>query len=1808
MKKALSGILAALVLLSSLPTAMTASALPSDSDVEDRNVAHTVYVSTTGNDDTGDGSQGKPFATIEKAKEHVRTLDKDSGDIVVKIAGGLYELEDTIVFDENDSGNENCTIYYEAVDGEEPIISGGKLLEGDWEEATEVDWLDDGIKAYKTDLVRNDKLRAIYVNGERASMTRRSARPLRSVGNYSVTKGEADWAWISKSGIKEGNVFAADFGLPADTRNPQNIELESGSTWVKAIVCADTLEETPEGDTQVNFQMPYAAIAQQPSWNCNYNPTGNNDVVNVFEWLSEPGEFYFDQAGSTLYYIPKEGEDMADAEVIIPELVTLVDIKGSTPKQDYAAHITFRGLTFAYSDWNLAEVDGSHGNATVQGCTYMNKFSTGNWHDDMYRSYDVAPAAVHATSAHDIAILDGKIEMTGYLGFHAENDVYNIEVTGNYIGHTGGGGVTIGHPQHVYENDTEEHWVGGSGSNNAGPDKEKFQNGTEAVPKNIYIRNNYFLENCYFFPGCSPIATYFTQNMWIEHNFIYKCSYSAMSIGWGWCNFDGEVGSDSQLPGLPTTTSRNNHVNYNRIEDYASILQDCGGIYTLGQQGDGTPGGTDYSQYSEFNGNYINVYRETPDWVNEGRWINGFHPDEGSAYILFDSNVITNTLRNVYEMNNWRRKHDLVVTNGFSNSSKSETTAPNCSLDQYVSAESIWPKAGNNVVLNSGLEDEYTYLIDETVMPDSYYELASNVRLSAGDTLNRRGLLEADDEVWLAPAGTKDFAEGPTMTKAAGNEKTITVPMELGEYKLYIKYANGQVSDASEFTVYVGESKDLANVAEGQNYSVSELKPLVLELDTDNYTFTLNGEKIKNGHSISTEASWELKATPIGESEATKTITFTTSVSLANKLLPKNLTVSPEGLVEFAEALNDAGYSIWLAESGLSAFDENDPRQSYAAGDSASMKAPKTPGTYVLSVTKADDKTQIDSQSDAKVRVLNMVTAGNGLATYGTPTIGEGETDPIWNSAPALVIEKHLTMKDNGTASGVAKAMWDEENLYVMVEVQDPVLNSDSSQVHEQDSIEIFVDETNCKASSYQAGMGQYRINYKNEQTFNGSGIEEGFESYARIVDGGYVIEAKIPFKTVDPAANDKIGFDVQINDANADGTRQDIVMWYDETGNSWQSGANWGEVTLEEKSPIPTNGLNIWLNADRGVTLGGDDGDSVLSWENQGSMDATFTAEAETAPTLGVNENGVPSLVFSGGKDDQGTLGGDGDFMTFDGVDFNNKSEMTMIVVSHYTGKSVGNPSGDWTSGDKYCAIFAEEAGGWGSLFMSPYHDWTSARFGTGKDFCNIKYYDRDEIDRTAVTIATKDGAKEKLYVDGVLGAEKNDAVAVTKNIGSKMHIGASYSDYKWTYFKGTISEILIYDRALSDAEIEQVNTYLTQKYVTSLESITVSGPTKTQYEIGDELDLTGLVVTAHYSDGSEAAVEDYEVSGFDSSTAGEKTITVTYQDKTTTFTVNVKEAAPVVTLESITVSGPNKTEYEIGDELDLTGLVVTAHYSDRNEKVLSAGDYEVSGFDSSTAGEKTITVTYQDKTTAFTVNVKEAAPVVTLESITVSGPTKTEYKIGEELDLTGLVVTAHYSTGDEATVTGYEVSGFDSSTAGEKTITVTYQDKTAAFKVTVKETEKPVVTLESITVSGPNKTEYKIGDKLDLTGLVVIAHYSDGSYQEVTDYEVSGFDSAAAGEKTVTVTYQGETVSFKITVKEDTASSEQPGESGKPDDNQSSSQPDDTQSGSGSQDDQNIQTGDSMAPYVGTAIVLILLSGLGIAIALIIRRRRLG
>lgn len=155
-----------------------------------------------------------------------------------------------------------------------------------------------------------------------------------------------------------------------------------------------------------------------------------------------------------------------------------------------------------------------------------------------------------------------------------------------------------------------------------------------------------------------------------------------------------------------------------------------------------------------------------------------------------------------------------------------------------------------------------------------------------------------------------------------------------------------------------------------------------------------------------------------------------------------------------------------------------------------------------------------------------------------------------------------------------------------------------------------------------------------------------------------------------------------------------------------------------------------------------------------------------------------------------------------------------------------------------------------------------------------------------------------------------------------------------------------------------------------------------------------------------------------------------------------------------------------------------------------------------------------------------------VVLVSITIEGPAKTTYKIGETLDLTGLVVTAHYSDGTSQVITDYKVSEVDLSTAGNKLVIISYKEQTAAFLITVDEEGHSSVSLKSITLEGNYKTEYNVGEELDLTGLIVRGQYSDGSTKVITNYKVSSVDMSTAGTKRVTITYINKMAYYEITV----------------------------------------------------------------------------
>ena len=221
---------------------------------------------------------------------------------------------------------------------------------------------------------------------------------------------------------------------------------------------------------------------------------------------------------------------------------------------------------------------------------------------------------------------------------------------------------------------------------------------------------------------------------------------------------------------------------------------------------------------------------------------------------------------------------------------------------------------------------------------------------------------------------------------------------------------------------------------------------------------------------------------------------------------------------------------------------------------------------------------------------------------------------------------------------------------------------------------------------------------------------------------------------------------------------------------------------------------------------------------------------------------------------------------------------------------------------------------------------------------------------------------------------------------------------------------------------------------------------PTKKNYFVGDEFDPAGLSVKAVYNTGEEdLAAADYQLSGFDSATAGEKTVTVTFQTFTATFKVTVAE----VVLESIRVAGnPTKVAYYQGEEFDATGIQVKAAYNNGSERDVAAADLAFSGFDGNVPGEQTITVTYQEKTATFKVNV------IAQNGIEITAaPTKTRYKLGEAFDAAGLKVSRTFADGGKKELAEgeYQVAGFDSETAGEKTITVTAGAYNATFTVKV-------------------------------------------------------------------------------------------------------------------------------------------------------------
>ncbi|MEK4850121.1 bacterial Ig-like domain-containing protein [Paenibacillus sp. FSL H7-0756] len=364
------------------------------------------------------------------------------------------------------------------------------------------------------------------------------------------------------------------------------------------------------------------------------------------------------------------------------------------------------------------------------------------------------------------------------------------------------------------------------------------------------------------------------------------------------------------------------------------------------------------------------------------------------------------------------------------------------------------------------------------------------------------------------------------------------------------------------------------------------------------------------------------------------------------------------------------------------------------------------------------------------------------------------------------------------------------------------------------------------------------------------------------------------------------------------------------------------------------------------------------------------------------------------------------------------------------------------------------------------------------------------------------------------------------------------------------TFSETMfagIYVSRDATVAFSELDLQIETKHVTSLSADT-SGMTKTSYLVGEPLDLTGLIVKAVFSDHSEATLssEEYIVTGFDNSTAGENRIQINYNGASVSIPLQIIP----LTVSSLSVKyEPVKTVYYPGDSFDPQGLVVAAHYNNgylikelahdlytlsiNGQPVTEQLPYTFAGpgsYEVLIASTETPSVT-----TALQLEVMDA----TLSDLEIRHmPKQTVYYIGDTLQLEGLSLYAHYSDHTEVRLAKdeYIISPLDTLTPGDKEIKVTYKELTVSFTVKVKIKE-----LTGIEITRYPVTTFFVNEPFDSSGLTVSKVYDNADREVLSGFTLdhSAFDNRQSGVYKVQIIPDDSSIqpiTYTVTVKEKT------------------------------------------------------------------------
>lgn len=582
------------------------------------------YASPTGSGSTC--SKTNPCSLVG-ARNKVRTVNASmTNDIVVELGNGVYPLTSPFELQRNgsvdDSGTNGYDVIYRASPGGTAILSGGQAVTG-WSL-----W-DTPANIWRANVGTSVDFRQLYINGVRA--IRAQGRPATFTLNTGI------------------NGFTASNSVMASWGNKQRIELMGRSLW-KSFRCP---VQSITG-TSVVLQDECFDNSQNHVGGANF--TGVFQVENAYELLDQAGEWYLDRTAGYLYYKPRAGENLATAEVIRPQLQTLVRMDG-TPAAPLR-NITLSGLQFSYSNWT--NPNSSDGYVPLQAGFYQE----GN--NPTANNFNVTktPGAVVLRGTSGAEIDRNTFTRLGATGVTLDDGAVDNAITGNIFEDISSAAVGLGEA---------------GGDANDPPDPAAQVRGNA-------ITDNYVTDIGVEYEDAAAITVAYAKETAVAHNLIEEVPYTGISVGWGF--------------GLRPSYMSDNHVTGNRILNHLKVLADGGAIYTVGEQPNSTISGNFASgQYAATGMLYLD--EQTKAFVASS---NVFGPTH-TNWLRLQSNSTGNTVTGNYTSTTTRspcsgcNQHGNTVTGN-------------------TEGLSSWPSGAQTIINASGIRSAYSDAIPKRVVVD----------------------------------------------------------------------------------------------------------------------------------------------------------------------------------------------------------------------------------------------------------------------------------------------------------------------------------------------------------------------------------------------------------------------------------------------------------------------------------------------------------------------------------------------------------------------------------------------------------------------------------------------------------------------------------------------------------------------------------------------------------------------------------------------------------------------------------------------------------------------------------------------------------------------------------------------------------------------------------------------------------------------------------------------------------------------------------------------------------------------------------